>query len=217
MGTVWGFSVLQGKPWAPWVLGGSGDTRFCWTDGFPFQAIPEDLQRFYLTALGYHVSEFVRHLMEARSPDFWEMLLHHIIACALVYYSYMLNYVRVGSLVLLLHGVTDILIYFSKAIIDTPANRLTAISYVALVISYAWFRIYIFPVYIMQSAWIESIRVGEEIYGWGFLNFALCVLCMLHIYWFGLIVRMGVLFGKTGQTRDLQANLSSMDMLKKKT
>merc|ERR1719450_550471 len=62
--TVWSFALLRGEPWTPWVLGGSGSTRFCWTDGYPFQAIPADLRRFYLTAVGYHLSEVAMLLLE---------------------------------------------------------------------------------------------------------------------------------------------------------
>mmetsp|Transcript_130781 Transcript_130781/g.279751 ORF Transcript_130781/g.279751 Transcript_130781/m.279751 type:complete len:326 (+) Transcript_130781:101-1078(+) len=215
--TIWGFALLRGEAWVPWVLGGSGTTRFCWTDGYPFQPVSAELRRYYLTAVGYHISEVAMLLLEARHPDFWEMMLHHSVSCALVFFSYGLNYVRLGSLVLLLHGATDICIYASKAIVDTSNIRLTAASYFALIVSYAWFRIYVFPMYIMRSAWVESLNeAGEHIYGWGFLNFALCTLLLLHMYWFGLIVKIGFLFRKTGQARDIQSNLSSLDMQDKK-
>lgn len=216
--TTWGFAILRGEPWVPRALGGSGATRFCWTDGYPFQAVPPDLRRFYLTAIGYHLSEAAMILMEAQKPDFWEMLLHHTLSCSLVSYSYMLNYVRVGSLVLLLHGATDVLVYASKAFVDTTNTRVTVASYVGLIITYAWFRVYVFPVHVMRSAWVESIQEAgsERIFGWGFLNFALCVLLVLHIYWFGLVVKIGFVFRATGQARDLQSNLSAMDLGQKK-
>jgi ceramide synthetase len=213
--TAWGFYLLRGKPWLPWVLGGSGDTRFCWTDGFPFQAMPEDLQKFYLTSVGFHLCDVVMHVMETGLPDFWEMLLHHTVSIFLVSFSYVLNYVRVGSLVLFLHGATDIFIYMSKVLVDTSNVRLMAISYFALVIAYAWFRIFAFPMYVMRSAWVESAQVAK-IELWGFLNFALSVLLLLHMYWFGLIIKIGMNFKKTGEARDMVANLSSMDMAEKK-
>eukprot|EP00444_Apocalathium_aciculiferum_P049109 CAMPEP_0183508500 /NCGR_PEP_ID=MMETSP0371-20130417/8897_1 /TAXON_ID=268820 /ORGANISM="Peridinium aciculiferum, Strain PAER-2" /LENGTH=360 /DNA_ID=CAMNT_0025704881 /DNA_START=109 /DNA_END=1189 /DNA_ORIENTATION=- len=211
--TVWCFSILQGQPWMPWVLGGSGSTRFCWTDGYPFQQNSPELRRFYLTAVGFHLSEVAFLLLEVRKPDFWEMMLHHTVSCTLVGYSYLLNYVRLGSLVLLLHGATDVFIYFSKVMVDTPHTRLIVWSYFGLIAAYAWFRIYVFPVFIMRSAWIEGVQeTGGEVYGWGYLNFALCVLLLLHMYWFGLIIKIGFHFRATGQARDLQSNLSSMDM-----
>jgi ceramide synthetase len=212
--TIWGLSLLKGQPWMPWVLGGHGETRFCWTGGYPFQEVPEDLKRFYLTAVGYSFSEIAMLLRDRRLPDFWEMLLHHTITCYLVTFSYLLNYVRVGSLVIVLHGATDVLIYASKAIVDTKWNHLIAVSYFGLITAFVWFRIYVFPVYLMQSAWVESVvEVGPDgIYGWGFLNFALFVLFGLHMYWLGLIVKSGLMFKRTGQARDLQSNLSNMDI-----
>eukprot|EP00418_Pyrodinium_bahamense_P010097 CAMPEP_0179113234 /NCGR_PEP_ID=MMETSP0796-20121207/52968_1 /TAXON_ID=73915 /ORGANISM="Pyrodinium bahamense, Strain pbaha01" /LENGTH=326 /DNA_ID=CAMNT_0020811425 /DNA_START=30 /DNA_END=1010 /DNA_ORIENTATION=- len=216
--TAWAFSILRDKPWVPWFLGGSGDTRFCWSDGFPYQAIPEELRRFYLIAIGYNLSDAAMIFLETRKPDFWEMMLHHAIACSLVSYSYVLNYVRVGSLVLLLHGPVDVFINASKAFVDTPNIRVTAVSYLGMIVTYVWFRIYIFPVYIMRSAWVESIQqVGENgMFGWGYLNFALCVLLVLHVYWFCLIMKIGFVYKQTGQARDLQSNLSALELDGKK-
>lgn len=212
--TTWGLSLLKGQPWVPWVLGGQGETRFCWTDGHPFQEVPEDLKRFYLTAVGFSFSEIAMLLLDRRLPDFEEMLLHHTIACYLTTFSYLLNYVRIGSLVILLHGATDVLIYASKAIVDTNWIHLIAVSYFGLITVFVWCRIFVFPIYIMQSAWVESIaEVGPKSnYGWGFLNFALCVLFLLHMYWLGLIVKSGLMFKRTGQAKDLQANLSSVEL-----
>mmetsp|Transcript_73460 Transcript_73460/g.215459 ORF Transcript_73460/g.215459 Transcript_73460/m.215459 type:complete len:327 (+) Transcript_73460:64-1044(+) len=216
--TVWCSVLLRGEAWVPWALGGGGQTRFCWADGFPFQPVPDQLRRFYLTAIGFHLSEAAMVLLETRKPDFWEMLLHHTIACTLVSYSYVLNYVRVGSLVLLLHGATDVFIYASKAVVDTPYTRIIAASYFALILAYAWFRIFIFPMYVMRSAWVESTQTvdSELMFGWGYLNFALCVLLVLHIYWFGLIIKIGFVFRRTGQARDLQSNLSALELQGKK-
>lgn len=217
--TLWCFTLLRNESWLPGVLGGKGDTRNCWADGYPFQAVAPGMRYFYLTAIGYYMSEAAMILTESRKPDFWEMLLHHVCSCTLVSFSYILNLTRVGSLVLLVHGATDVLIFASKAVVDTPFMRLIAMSYFSLTVAYAWFRVYVFPIYIMRSAWVES--VGEagsanSLFGWGYLNFALCVLLLLHIYWFGLIVKMGCVWRSTGQPRDLQSNLSAMDMVNKK-
>merc|ERR1712217_511603 len=140
------------------------------------------------------------------------------VTCFLVSLSYVLNYIRAGSLVLFLHGATDVFIYLSKALVDTPNTRAIVASYFCLVAAYAWFRIYVFPMHIMRSAWVESLDVAgsDQVYGWGFLNFALCSLLLLHMYWFGLIIKVGVLFRTTGQARDIQSNLSNMDLKDKK-
>mmetsp|Transcript_51181 Transcript_51181/g.147730 ORF Transcript_51181/g.147730 Transcript_51181/m.147730 type:complete len:324 (-) Transcript_51181:124-1095(-) len=214
--TTWSSLLLRNVPWTPWVLGGIGATRFCWTDGYPLQAVPPEVRRFYLTAIGFHLSEVAMLLLlEVRHPDFWELLLHHTVSCTLVCFSYILNYVRLGSLVLHLHGATDVLIYLSKAVVDTPYLPLIAMSYFSLIAAYAWFRIFAFPVYIMYSAWVESVQeAGSHLFGWGYLNFALCVLLLLHMYWFGLIVKIGFHYRRTGQARDMQSNLSALDLKK---
>lgn len=213
-----GFNVLKGQPHTPWPLGGSGTTRACWTDNFPFQVATPDLRRFYLVHMGYHFSELAMLLIETKHPDFWEMLLHGSLAISLCVISYLLNYVRIGSLVLLLHGCTDIFIYASKAFVDTPFSRVTGVSYLLLVATYGWFRIFVFPVYIMKSAWVESVEEVEadQTLGWGFLNFALSALLLLHMYWFGVIFKIGLHFQQTGQAKDLQTKLSELDLANQK-
>jgi len=216
--TIWCFTIVRNESWLPSVLGGSGSTRSCWTDGFPFQQNPPELRRFYLTAIGYHFSELAMALLESPKPDFWEMMLHHALACSLTSYSYVLSYVRLGSLVLLLHGATDVFVYASKALVDTKWRWVLALSYKGLVVTYGYFRIFVFPIYIMRSAFIESLQEIEwqRLIGWNYLNFALCCLLTLHVYWFGLVLKIGLLYGRTGQMRDLQSNLSAIELEKLK-
>mmetsp|Transcript_29007 Transcript_29007/g.66652 ORF Transcript_29007/g.66652 Transcript_29007/m.66652 type:complete len:324 (+) Transcript_29007:68-1039(+) len=216
--TVLGYLALRQESWMPWPLGGSGSTAHCWTDGYPAQAMPQPLKLYYLITLGFQLSEVVLLFSETRHPDFLEMLLHHIVTCFMVGFSYLLNYVRIGSLVMLLHGATDIFIYASKTFVDTSFKRLSIVSYVALVLAYAWFRIYVFPVHVMRSAWLESVaEAGTSLHAWGFFNFALWVLLLLHMYWFGLVLKIGMQFQRTGEARDLQSNLSRMELHKKKS
>jgi len=216
--TIWCFTIVRRESWLPPLLGGSGDTRFCWTDGFPFQQNPPELRQFYLTAIGFHLSEAVMVLLENPKPDFWEMLLHHSLACSLTSFSYVLNYVRLGSLVLLLHGATDVFVYASKAFVDMQFRWVLALLYQGLVVTYAYFRIFVFPFCIMHSAFIESQQEVEwqRLFGWNYMNFAMCCLLSLHVYWFGLVLKIGLLYGRTGQVRDLQSNLSSADMQRQK-
>lgn len=215
--TTWCFALLKDEPWLPRLLGGRGATKFCWT-GYPFQEVSSDLRRFYLTAVGYHCSEVLMLLLEERHPDFWEMMLHHLVTCCLVVFSFSFNYLRIGSLVLLLHGITDIFINLSKALVDTANARAIVASYFALVVSYVWFRILVFPISIMWSVWVESIPEArpEKIISWGFMNFGLFTIFLLHMYWFGMIIKIGTYYRRTGQARDLQSNLSSMDFGDKK-
>lgn len=146
------------------------------------------------------------------------MMLHHLVTCCLVVFSFSFNYLRIGSLVLLLHGITDIFINLSKALVDTANARAIVASYFALVVSYVWFRILVFPISIMWSVWVESIPEArpEKIISWGFMNFGLFTIFLLHMYWFGMIIKIGTYYRRTGQARDLQSNLSSMDFGDKK-
>lgn len=217
--TAWGYSALSVEPWLPWPLGGSGSTSDCWTEGYPHQRLSRDVMTYYVISVGYGCSEVLLLLLEMqRRPDFQEMLLHHLVTLFCLVFSYVVNYVRIGSLVLLLHGMTDVVIYFSKAVVDTTLTSISKLSYVILLISYGWLRVYVFPMYVMHSAWVESRQsvAMSDLYGWRFFNFMLCILYMLHVYWFGLIMKIGVHLIRTGQPSDMQSNLSGIDLKDKK-
>ncbi|CAE7590273.1 hyl-1 [Symbiodinium natans] len=223
--TTWCFALLRDQPYLPRLLGGSGDTRNCWR-GYPFQDIPSELCSFYLTAVGYHLSEVAMLLLEAARclvsfemvpaaswtlwhPDFWEMLLHHIVTwtpqrgAVMTVMTDILQSAStqafmlpggIGSLVLLLHGVTDIFVYLSKDGHRRAHNLLNDG---------------------MQENHDQASP--ERVVSWGFINFGLFTLFLLHMYWFGMIIKIGTHYRQTGQARDLQSNLSSMDMDKKRT
>lgn len=216
----WGFAVLKGVPWTPAALGGQGQIRESWEGAYPYQPIFPEVTKYYLVALGYQLSEAFTHVLyERERPDFYTMLLHHVVSTSLVGFSYALNFIRIGSLILFLHTVSDVFIYLCKAFVDTSAKKFCNLCYVFLVLSFGWLRLVVFPTQIIHSTWVDSLpKVGQHFdmgaYStWCFFNFMLLILFFLHVYWFCLIVKTGMVMIKTGQRRDMVADLTSMDLM----
>lgn len=116
-----------------------------------------EIKLSYLVACGYFVSELILLVIhERQKPDFREMLLHHVVTCCLALSSLLAGMVRIGTLVLLIHGVTDILIYFSKMTVDSRHTMVVFAAYVALVVSFAWFRLYCYAMVVMRTVWMHS-------------------------------------------------------------
>ena len=212
--TIFLYQNLRNSSWLPPVLGGSGSTINCWSDGFPFQDVPESLRNFYLMFIGYSSAEMVGHIIrERKRPDFYELLVHLVVTNLLLVFSYYGNMIRVGSLVMLAHSFSDVFVYFAKALVDT---RITggALSYLPLLGVYVWCRIYVHSTVILRSIWIEapSMLPDTRIANWHYLNFLLSVLLMLHMYWMFVIVKIGLFLVSTGKSRDLQASLSSLNV-----
>ena len=212
--TVLLYQTLQDASWLPSVLGGSCSTLNCWTDGFPFQPVPESLREFYLMFIGYSSAEMVGHIIRERNrPDFYELLLHLIVTNMLLIFSYYGNFIRVGSLVMLAHSFSDVFVYVAKALVDTKLTG-GALSYIPLLVVYVWCRIYVHSSVILRSIWIEapSVVSSAGLTNWHYMNFLLSVLLMLHMYWMFVIVKIGIFLISTGKSRDLQASLSSLNV-----
>jgi hypothetical protein len=124
---------------------------------------------------------------------------------------------RVGSLVMLAHCVSDVFVYVAKALVDTKIAG-GALSYIPLLVVYVWSRVYVHGVTILRSVWIEAPaivgweNIGSKLANWNYMIFLLSVILLLHLYWMFVIVKIGLYLLSTGQSRDLQASLSSLNV-----
>jgi len=214
--TIQLYVVLRNAEWMPPELGGAGSTGRCWLDGFPYQHVDAHLKWCYIVASGYYVSEVVFQLLfEWDRPDFREMMIHHTTAAFLLLFSYMMNYTRVGSLVFFVFCCSDISSYLVKLTVDTKYKYLTFVVYLSVLASWGYLRLYVLPAHIIYCTWFESMALipdEENLMGWGFFNTLLLVLLVLNLYWYVLLLRMGYHFLSKGETRDMQANLTAMDL-----
>lgn len=57
--------------------------------------------------LAFYWSLIFSQFIDVKRKDFWEMFLHHIATISLLSFSYVVNFVRVGTLVLVIHDCGD--------------------------------------------------------------------------------------------------------------
>lgn len=210
-----GVYILQDKPWVK-------DIARCWTDGFPVQQfVPTDVKVYYLFQLGFYLHLLVFMIFfEDRKGDFWEMGLHHISTIFLISLSWWINCVRIGTLVFVVHDISDPFLesakLFNYARIQTPCD--ICFGLFAFVFGVA--RLYVFPFHVLNSSFFD-----ESIPSWGgsvFLNGLLGVLQVLHCYWFYLIIKViiGILiYGvvtKDARSETDDSDRERQDHLKKK-
>jgi len=209
--TYWGLNLLRKTSWLPWVLGGDGDTKNCWV-GYPFQEPFEGVKEYYLFQLGYHCHSLLFLFWLKRRGDFLEMTLHHICTIFLVWFSYMINYVRVGTLVFLVHDIGDITIYLARTVGDTNWNVGKGIGWALMTGTWMVTRLVIFPGWIIWTTAYESVRICTDTahhHGFYFFNFMLCVLFCLHVYWWFMFLKMGFDLVKYGKTEDMVNHIKS--------
>ena len=113
-----------------------------------------------------------------------EMMLHHLITLFLCAFSYMLNMTLVGAIVMFLHDIADIPTQFVRCFSETTKFKTTICSVVGMIVTWFYTRIIVFPYCIYQF----FIFYPENYQGKGFF-FHLCILFVLHVYWFGLMLK----------------------------
>jgi len=145
------------------------------------------------------------------------MFVHHIVTIILLCGSYACGYQRIGLLVQLIHDVSDIGVDLLKMfnylkLEGTQGLFLSEIVYVGNLCSWMYWRLYIFPYYVIYSSAYEShVKLASHSKGdilaninpfelWSIypdyplliaMNGALVLLFLLHWYWFFLFVRIG--------------------------
>ncbi|EAL46558.1 longevity-assurance family protein [Entamoeba histolytica HM-1:IMSS-B] len=190
-----GICLFKNEDWVPAVLFGNGkqDISLLWED-FPLTPQTNSIIIFYNWELGYHLQSLLFHLLSTPRNDFFETLLHHLCSVFLMTFSYTNNCARIGVLVLILHDIVDVFMYFSKWAIDLENIIPGSLCFIFLTFVYALFRLYVFPMYIIRAGLIAINYVPDTI-KYKYLTYGLFMLMLfsllaLHIYWFYLIIQM---------------------------
>ena len=125
------------------------------------------------------------------------MLTHHIVTVLLVFFSWYSKLFRAGTLVLILHDLSDPFMEIAKLMLYTGRQTLANIWFASFALIFIVSRCVVFP---MVLAWptvsylfsVEGQAKAHEIPFWYAPVIGLCLLQVLHIFWSGLIINMVV-------------------------
>ena len=204
------YYLVWNAKWLPHSLGGSGSTAECWSID---SELTDLLRHFYLSSLGFVLADIIVHAaVERGRPDFLELILHLIVTFILLSVSYIAGFSRLGILVIMSHLICDIFVYSAKSLVDTKFSG-GALAYIPLLFVHVWFRLFVFGTTILRSILVEAPKsIGDLTIIWAYVSVMLSLSLLIHTYWGFVIFKIGLLLLTTGQSRDLQANLSSMDV-----
>ena len=113
------------------MLGGRANNNLdvLWTE-FPCiktGGYEESLRMYYLVTLGYRV--FKTYLLvyywlrNKHRSDFVEMILHHTLTIALYGFSFMIGWVKIGSIIMYCHDLVEPILNCSKLLVETKSNK----------------------------------------------------------------------------------------------
>jgi hypothetical protein len=124
---------------------------------FPCQALPKYLDDFYVMKIAFCVFDLVKSLMfDTKRRDFPEFFFHHLVTLSLVLFSYSINMLSAGAVILLTHDIGDVVVSFFKLCADTTTPRITIGSFILVLVYWAYFRLFYFPYFIIRRLYIES-------------------------------------------------------------
>lgn len=133
-----------------WSLGGKA-SHIELFDDFPCHKLPDYLLEFYVIKLSYYSIELIYTLTYNNDkPDFGEMMLHHFVTIILVFFSYSSNFIKLGSLILLLHGISDIWVANMKVVYEISSQKSLVVAYFLMLLSFAYTRVYVLPFIVMK-------------------------------------------------------------------
>jgi hypothetical protein len=141
--------------------------------------------------------------------DFREMAIHHIVTTALVMGSSYHRFTRVGSIIFLLHDVSDIPGIIARLANCVKYKATAGASFAVTIICWYIARLHMLPFYVLWSIIYESHLIVpgvDEVYhrvSRGIFTYLIAMLIVLHTMWFLMFLKIAYAFAFKGEMRDL--------------
>lgn len=189
---------------ASWIT----DTSNYWR-GWPIEhQIEPAIEFFYVIELGAYLHQLA--WTEVSRSDATEMILHHLVTILLITCSYLSNFSRIGSIIILLHDTADIFLECAKCLNYTGktkghewASTATDVMFGFFALTFFVSRLIYYPRFVVYDVLnILPIYSNNDWAGYYWFSGLLCTLECLHIFWFYLICRMVYRLVTTGIDKD---------------
>jgi len=230
-----GLWYFKDKPW--WDEGKGG--MLLVFKGYPNHTIDPGMALYYLLQCAYNIEAMIsllelsvtvsfenpfatKKLLSQRplkigwSPtrrgDFTEMLVHHVITNLLVVGSSVCRFTRVGSMVFLIHDVSDVPVDLSKLANFMKWKIATVICFLLLMAVWAVTRLWILPFVIIKGTFEHSpilCKTDQALVS--IFQALLVVITCLHAFWFVILIRMGYRLVAKGERHDLTEHKQGED------
>lgn len=200
---VGGIFALHDKEWFY-------DTAEVWT-GFPKQSMLESQYWYYILEISFYGSLVFSVTFDVKRKDFREQIIHHVATLVLLSFSWCVNYIRIGTLVMLVHDASDVLLESAKLFNYAKWEKTCKTLFVLFAVVFMGTRLVIFPFWLIHCTWVYPVQHYPPFFGYYFFNVMLLVLLVLHIFWAYLILCMirKFLFGTL--TRDERSDNEEED------
>eukprot|EP00918_Siedleckia_nematoides_P004949 GHVU01010923.1.p1 GENE.GHVU01010923.1~~GHVU01010923.1.p1 ORF type:complete len:512 (-),score=65.46 GHVU01010923.1:749-2284(-) len=216
---LWGFAILyidslssDHPGWSRYIFSSQDPTWFWFytqeemkqhggVGWWPFLRTSSYVRLFYLINLAFWSSCAFYIMVETRRSDFYVMFTHHVATVLLISISYVCGHWRVGLLTLQLHDVADVPLYMAKALhgMKLAQPLIAQVTFAIFAATFFLARLVFFPWFLVRRCadiWLMRVHTRAAIFqlrelpGGFLLPGALCLLQVLHVWWYALIIRM---------------------------
>uniref|UniRef100_A0A8C0IHS4 TLC domain-containing protein n=1 Tax=Bubo bubo TaxID=30461 RepID=A0A8C0IHS4_BUBBB len=169
----------------PWLW----DHRECWT-GYPQQPLQPSLFWYYMLELSFYWSLVFTLPFDVKRKDFKEQIVHHAATIFLISFSYCANYIRIGTLVLVIHDASDCFLEPTKIFNYMKWKKTCDSLFMIFSAVFLISRLVIFPYTVLYNTYYYSMEIFQPFFGYYFVNALLIILQLLHVFWSCLIIHM---------------------------
>lgn len=135
-GCMWTFGMCLLYDSSYW-----SDSTFFWRD-YPKTHLDPTMKWYYLVQFAFWVQQFLLAVLgiEKRRKDFLEFMIHHVITCLLIGFSYSFNLTSVGHAVLCSMDFSDIVLAACKMLKYCQKDQLADVGFVFFVVTWIYTR-----------------------------------------------------------------------------
>ncbi|KJH42442.1 Longevity-assurance protein [Dictyocaulus viviparus] len=199
------------------------DVSECWR-GWPHHNISDSIWWYYILETSFYWALLIGTLfIDIRRADFKQMMFHHAITILLLYLSWAMNMVRVGTLVLFIHDAADIFIEMAKIARYAQWKGALTILFVIFIVVWTTTRLIYYPFWILWSVWFDAPELIQSSYQWTniwqrpivprILMVMLSLLLILHIFWTYIILKVAFKSVTCGELDDVREESDSEEVV----
>uniref|UniRef100_A0A3Q1EIX3 Ceramide synthase 2a n=1 Tax=Acanthochromis polyacanthus TaxID=80966 RepID=A0A3Q1EIX3_9TELE len=149
---------------------------------------------YYMIELGFYISLLFSVASDVKRKDFKEQIIHHVATISLIGFSWLVNYIRAGTLIMLVHDAADYLMESAKMFNYAGWRKTCNFIFTLFAAVFIITRLVILPFWIIHTTWVYPLTLYPPFIGFYFFNGLLFVLQILHVFWAALILRMVIKF-----------------------
>merc|ERR1712178_537977 len=144
----------------------------------------------YQIELAFYVSLVLSLFNDVKRKDFTEQIIHHFATITLVVFSYLANFIRIGTLVLILHDISDIFLEAAKCFIYCKKGKVADVLFAVFAVTFIITRDFMFPWMVIHTSLVKSMWLFEPYFAYYAFNAFLMIIQVLNWFWSFTILRM---------------------------